>query len=62
MPGWPRGLDALLSRADAASLLQAAERKRNYEACLSRHGYCDRSRLTPYEAAAIPLAADGGDR
>lgn len=44
---------SLLTRSEAYTLA-AAERRRNYTACLSRHGYCDRSRLTPSEAAAIP--------
>jgi hypothetical protein len=34
--------------------LAIAEHKRNYTACLSGYGYCDRSRLTPFEAGAIP--------
>jgi hypothetical protein len=35
------------------SLLTAAERLRNYTACVKGRGYCDPSRLTPAEAAAI---------
>jgi hypothetical protein len=34
--------------------MASAERSRNYTACLNRSGYCDRSRLTPSEAALIP--------
>jgi len=37
-----------------AQALTRAERVRNYTACRDRRGYCDRSRLTPSEAASIP--------
>ena len=47
---------SLLSRAEAHALA-TAERLRNHAACLDRRGYCDRSRLTAAEAAAIPLPA-----
>jgi hypothetical protein len=35
--------------------LVAAERLRNYTACVKGRGYCDRSRLTPAEAARVPV-------
>jgi len=44
---------SLLSPAEAQAMT-SAERARNYTACLSRRGYCDRSRLTRSEAASIP--------
>jgi hypothetical protein len=34
--------------------LASAESQRNYAACRDGRGYCDRSRLTPAQAAAIP--------
>lgn len=45
---------SLLSRAESFRLA-SAENARNHAACRSRRGYCDRSRLTPSAAAAIPL-------
>ena len=33
--------------------MASRERQRNYTACLKGRGYCDRSRLTPAEAAVV---------
>jgi hypothetical protein len=32
----------------------AVEHQRNYSACVSGYGYCDRSRFSPSESSAIP--------
>ena len=42
----------MLSPSEAATLA-GAERTRNYKACVTGRGHCDRSRLTPLEVGAI---------
>jgi hypothetical protein len=44
---------SLLNRSEAHAVTRAEE-ERNYAACRDRRGYCDRLRLTPSQAAAIP--------
>jgi len=45
--------------ATEATALAAAERKRNYTACLSDSGYCDPSRLSADETLLVQRKGEG---
>ena len=51
---WPIDRDYSLLSVSETGALEATERLRNSTACAEGRGYCDPSRLTPAEAAAIP--------
>jgi hypothetical protein len=55
----PPGLESCdysqLTTAESKQLARA-EHQRNYQACLTGIGYCDRSLLTPVERRSIPPA------